>query len=218
MAVSIQPVPVWSGRLRLVHWVMALAVLVLSVSGWLLPYLAPQASLLRDLHYIAGYALLLTLLARFYLLFFGRAAEHWRDLVPRGPQVRAAWHTALFYLSLGRAPLPAWYAHNPLWSPVYLFWWLLLWFQVWTGLFPVAAARVGLDATRWHGAVAHLIAILVIAHVAAVFLHDLKGRSADVSGMINGLRWFRIDKPDSPLASRSVSLDNLLRSKSKTKS
>lgn len=214
-AQAMQRVEIWSGRLRLAHWLMAVAVLVLLATGWLLPRVPTMTESVRDLHYVAGYVLLAALALRFYLLLFGKAAEQWTDLLPRGPQWRAAWHTLRFYLSLGRAPLPAWYAHNPLWGPVYLAWWALLVAQVLTGLLPGWWSTLGVQPWWWHSLAADAVAMLVAAHVVAVFLHDLKGGGADVSAMINGFRWFRTGKEPGPLLhEHSVSLDALLRSKS----
>lgn len=212
-AATVQRVAVWSARLRWSHWLSAAAVLLLLPSGWLMARTSAGAQLWRDLHFVAGYVLLLALLLRAWLLVFGRAAEHWRDLVPRGPQRTAAWRTARFYLSLGRAPLPAWYAHNPLWAPVYVGWWLLLAVQLATGFGPDAIAAMGLAPDYWHSLLSHAIAMLVAAHVAAVFVHDLKGGGADVSAMINGHRCFQVERqPPLVKGEQEVSLDALLRS------
>lgn len=209
---TVQRVAIWSGRLRLSHWLSAVAVLVLLLTGWLMTWTSERQALMRDLHFVAGYALLLALALRAWLLVSGEAAEHWRDLIPRGPQRLAAWHTARFYFSLGRAPLPAWYAHNPLWGPLYLLWWLVLLAQLFTGLAPGAAAALGLSPGAWHSLLAQAIAILVAAHVAAVFLHDLKGGGADVSAMINGHRCFRSQRGSPTVRTeQEVSLDALLR-------
>lgn len=210
---TVQRVAVWSARLRASHWLSAAAVLTLLASGWLMNRVVPAQGALRDLHYIAGYGLLLALLWRGWLLLFGRAAERWSDLWPRGPQRPAAWHTLRFYLSLGRAPVPAWYAHNPLWGPIYLLWWLLLVALLFTGLWPDAASTLGMAAAYWHSLLAHAVAILVAAHVVAVFAHDLKGEGADVSAMINGYRLFRIRRAVPQVKTgRAVSLDALMRS------
>lgn len=213
---TVQRVAIWSARLRLAHWLMALAVLLLLLSGWLMPLAPSLAVPLRDAHYVAGYTLLLALALRWYLLLFGRAAEQWRDLVPRGPQVRAAWHTLRFYLSLGRAPLPAWYAHNPLWGPLYLLLFAVLSLQALTGLALETGSFAVLRPWWWHSMLAAPIAVLVAAHVVAVFVHDLKGGGADVSAMINGHRLYKTDLDRAPLlGGHAVSLDTLRRSRSK---
>ncbi len=214
---TVQRVAIWSGRLRFAHWLMASATLVLLLSGWLL-HLAPALAVpLLDAHLAAGYGLVLALLLRGYLLLFGRAAEHWRDLLPHGPQLRAAAQTLRFYVTLGRAPLPAWYAHNPLWSPVYLALLAMLSWQAFTGLALDQVFDVGLRAWRWHTALAEPIAIVIALHVAAVFVHDLKGGGADTSAMISGYRCFRTGTPGTPVVQRhTVSLDALLRDRKKS--
>lgn len=210
----VQRVDVWSGWLRLSHWSSALAVVILLGSGWLLVHLPASSGAVRELHLGAGYVLLAALLLRLHLLLFGRGAEQWRDLLPRGPQWQAAGQTLRFYLSLGRAPLPAWFAHNPLWSPVYLLWWLVLAATLVSGLVPGVLAAAGLQPWWWHSMLAEVTEVLVLAHLVAVFAHDLKGGGADVSAMINGRRCFRTGRgPASLQDPHSVSLDSLLRGK-----
>lgn len=214
---TVQRVAVWSARLRLSHWLSAPAVLVLLASGWLLPRLPSRHEWLHDVHDLAGYTLVAALLLRAYLLVFGRAAEQWRDLLPRGPQLKAVGRMLRFYLSLGRAPLPAWYAHNPLWGPIYVVLWVLLALQLGSGFALEHGGFAALLPPAWHSLLPGPIAMLVAAHVLAVFVHDLKGGGADVSAMINGYRLFRTDRGRAPLlGEHTVSLDALLRSKPKS--
>ncbi len=202
----VRRVLVWSGLVRALHWAMALCVVTLIGSAWAMQR-APQelGSGAATLHREVGYLLLAALAARVYLLFFGHRAEGWQDCVPWPPQHRAALQMLRFYVSLGRAPLPAYYAHNPLWGPVYLGFFALLAFQGATGLFGPAG---------WHAAGYSWVVGFVVLHVLAAFVHDWKGSGADVSALINGHRVFvarPLDAPPGPGPHR-VSVDSLLAS------
>jgi Ni/Fe-hydrogenase 1 B-type cytochrome subunit len=86
------------------------------------------------------------------------------------------------------------------------------------------AIATGLAQDRWpivygfylpsmHRWWAVAIGIFTVAHLIAVFLHDLKGTACDVSAMINGHRIFvipRID-PDRIVDTQRLSLDNVVR-------
>ncbi len=50
-------------------------------------------------HYISAYVLIAALLTRLNLLFFGRAAAHWKDLLPRRDRHTAIKEMLYFYLS-----------------------------------------------------------------------------------------------------------------------
>jgi Ni/Fe-hydrogenase 1 B-type cytochrome subunit len=175
----VRRVRVWSSVVRTLHWAMALATLALAASGWLLARVPGEFPDLAEVHRNLGYLLVAALATRVYLLFFGRGPEHWRDFVPWPPQHRAAWQVLRFYLSLARAPLPAYFAHNPLWGPLYLLLYALLAVQGATGLAGLTGAhRLGFA----------LVVGFSVAHVLASFLHDWKGGGADVSALINGYR------------------------------
>jgi Ni/Fe-hydrogenase 1 B-type cytochrome subunit len=202
---SIRRVQVWGGVQRLLHWALALCVLALLASGWLagwrdLPFRA-QAS---GAHANTGYVLALLLLVRAYLLFFGTRAEHWRDCVPGKVQRGAVADMLRFYLTGTRSLLPAYYAHNPLWGPVYLLLYLLLALQAISGI---------LGLQEWHLLGFRLIAGLALLHLVAVFLHDWKGTGSEVSAMISGYKIFVVSRQgleglDGP---PSVSVDALRR-------
>lgn len=204
----IQRVLVWSPLLRLTHWVMAISVFALLLTGWLFDYSAELYQGLLDYHYIAGYCLIAALLIRLPLLFLGKGSEHIRDLWPRGEQRRAAAATLRFYLSGGRAPLPRWYAHNPLWGPLYLALFVALSICSLTGLTYDAAPSLGtLSAAELHRSAAIGVAVLVIAHLVAVVLHDLRGTASDVSAMINGHRIFLVESLQVPIETPSAQID-----------
>jgi Ni/Fe-hydrogenase 1 B-type cytochrome subunit len=201
MAVTtIKRVKVWSGLLRLSHWLMAFAVPVLLATGWLLGSLPQAYDALLDYHYLAGYVLIAGVALRVWLLFFGRATDTLADLLPRRQQAGAVLDMLRFYLSFGRWRLPAWYAHNPLWQPLYLLLLTLLVAQILTGVFAdapylLASRTVG----EWHASGAIIIAGIAGLHVLAVFMHDLKGTGSDTSAMINGHRIFVINPLQQPV-------------------
>jgi len=198
--ITIKRVKVWSGLLRVSHWLMAFGVLILLGTGWLLGSIPQAYAALLDYHYLAGYALIAGLLLRAWLLFFGGATDRLADLVPRRQQFVPMLDMLRFYLSFGRWPLPAWYAHNPLWQPVYLLLLVLLAAQVLTGVFAHAPYLfAGRAPFEWHASGAFLIAGIVAAHLFAVFLHDLKGTGSDTSAMINGHRIFVINPLQQPI-------------------
>ena len=179
---------VWSSLVRTLHWAMALGVATLVASRWLI-LRAPEelGAGAAEVHRNMGYLLLAALAARVYLLLFGHGGEQWRDFVPWPPQHRAAGQMLRFYLTLGRSPLPAYYAHNPLWGPIYLALFAVLAAQGVTGL-------LGLMA--WHRPGLPVVTGFVALHVLTSFLHDWKGGGADVSAMINGHRVFVVKRPD----------------------
>lgn len=187
---------------------MALAVLGLVTTGWLLDHSAELYQTARDYHYIAGYTLLAALAIRLPLLVLGKGPAHVRDLLPGSEQRRAATQTLRFYLSLGRAPLPRWYAHNPLWGPLYLILLALLLIGVLTGLVHDSGASLaGASAADLHDAVAAVVPPLILAHVLAVILHDVRGSGSDVSAMINGHRIFIVEPLQAPIDTPSTEVE-----------
>jgi len=197
---------VWPAPLRITHWLMALAVMVVLVTGWLLRsglILNDRLYqlLLDDFHLPAGHLLAMALVVRLYYLVTDEGVGGVAALLPR---VRlAADYLALFrfYASLGRLPLPAWYAHNPLWAPLYLLIFLLLLGAVVTGLLLQYAGLRGLFGLSsepllyWHDWPLAGLTLLALGHVLSTFLQDLRGKGCDVSAMINGYRHFEVGSP-----------------------
>ena len=201
--------------MRLVHGALALSTLTLITTGWLVAASPALATAASDVHYLAASVLLPALLLRFFLGVAGKGAERFEQLLPRRAEFAAMRDSLLFYLSLGRAPLPNWFAHNPLWKPLYLVLYLLLVLSAISGWIMPEIQLVGrLYLPTLHGWLADLIVALVVAHLVCVVLQDVKGRSADISAMLSGYRFFVFERgrTGSPAAPQiSVGLDQLKR-------
>ena len=213
---EIQRIPVWSRALRIAHWVMAVAVVVLIATGWRMESEPLPASTLLDDHFLAAAFLIPAILLRIYLLFFGAGTDHISDCEPDRNRLRSAAAVLKYYFSLGRSPLPNWYAHNPLWGPIYLLLFLFLLMQIISGAFQQSHPYLGMvNLHDIHIIGAYVITGFTVVHVIAVFLHDLGGSGSDISAMINGHRIFVLKKSVTTQQSgdtQSVSLDELKRS------
>lgn len=192
-----QRVLVWSQWMRLAHWSIALSVLVLMMTGWLVSHAPSVAAGASDLHGYAASVLMAGLVLRIWLLFADKGVGGWETLVPTITSLPAIRQMLLFYFTLGKAPLPNWYGQNPLWVPLYALLYLFLIVMAATGVFmqdqPVVA---GFYLPGIHDAFASIIIGFSVLHVLTSVLHDIKGQRADVSAMLNGHKVFETQKPD----------------------
>jgi len=193
---NIRYILVWSGWLRLSHWLIAAGVLFQILSAWAIKLDEINYEFWLDWHLISGQVILITLALRLLLLFIPVSASqpgssNWRAFIPERSQLQAMVQMIKFYLSLARFPLPNWYAHNPIWVPVYPILFLILAGCSITGVL-YNSSHVFLQQSMFelHGALAGLIIIFSIFHITTAFLHDLKGKGAFISAMINGYRYF----------------------------
>jgi Ni/Fe-hydrogenase 1 B-type cytochrome subunit len=208
---TLQRREIWSKWLRLSHWTLALSTLALMATGWLVRHTPSVAQAAADWHYIAGSIFTLGLALRIWVLFSDKLMGRWQFLLA-DLEPKKMLQMLQFYLSLGKSTLPRWYAHNPFWLPVYLTLFVLMALVAFSGhlqgSYPVV---FGIYLPSLHAGLAALISLFVLGHVIAVFMHDLKGGSDDVSAMINGKRLFEV-KPISTQdisGVHKVSLDSL---------
>jgi Ni/Fe-hydrogenase 1 B-type cytochrome subunit len=213
---NIRYVLVWSTWLRLSHWLIAGGVLFQISSAWALAHDEADYDFWLDWHIMTGQVVLMALVLRAVLLFLP-GSSNWRAFIPERSQLRAMLEMIKFYLSLGRFPLPNWYAHNPLWLPIYPLFFLVLAGCLLSGLlYDTSYIVFGTPMSLLHAALAGLITAFTIFHIAAVFLHDLKGKGACISAMVNGFRYFHhtavIEKDGSDLSGKlTVSVDSIKR-------
>ena len=196
---TIRHIPVWSGWVRLTHWLLALGIGFTWLSQQAIAWGAADADFWRDWHMIVGELLIIVITARVILAVLLPGSANWRSFIPDAAMWQGALTTLRFYLSWGRTELPHWYAHNPLWRVLYALLMVLVLACAATGLFYNSPNTwLGLPAYAWHAGLASAIGWWCVLHVIAVFAHDLKGKVNAVSGMISGFRYFHVPAKTTP--------------------
>lgn len=111
---------VWEVPVRLTHWVIVLAILALSGTGFYIgdPIFGGSVSLMawmRGVHRITAYVLIAAIMLRTYWAFAGNQWASWRALFPylTAEGCRQMTRTFLYYTFLRRQP-PGGLGHNPL--------------------------------------------------------------------------------------------------------
>ena len=202
---------VWSGKLRFAHWALTLSTLVLMATGWLIPAAPSIVEITRDWHYLAAAIFTTALVLRLWLLVNDKRSAGIIALMPRKKSVSGMAQMLRFYITLGKAPLPAWFAHNPLWAPIYLFAILIMLLLAATGvLMHEHPALFNIYLPDLHTGLAGILSAFTLLHVISVFMHDAKGTGSDISAMVNGHRIFVVQKTDKKKAGtvQHVSLDD----------
>jgi Ni/Fe-hydrogenase 1 B-type cytochrome subunit len=199
---------------------MAVTVTGLAATGALLGSDATLTTQMVDYHYLLGAALVPFLGIRLYLLFFGSGTDHISDCETDSHRLSQAWKIIKYYLTLGRAPLPKWYGHNPLWGPIYLLLFLFLAISAVTGILLIEKIHhLGqLSLFDIHIVISVVINAFILLHIPAVFFHDLSSQCSDISGMVSGYKTFQVGE-NKPLdmGLQSVPVRDLLKSRTHKK-
>lgn len=218
---SIKSVYVYEAPVRLWHWVNALAITVLAVTGYLigspLPTQPGEASAnylmgyIRFAHFSAAYIFAIGLAMRIYWAFVGN--HHARELFTLPLFNAAYWKEVLtmlkWYAFLIRRP-NRYVGHNPLARLAMFFgYFLLSLFMIATGfamygeglqagswadhLFGWVIPLLGQsqDVHTWHHLGMWVLICFVIFHIYAAIREDIMGRQSIVSTMISGHRTFK---------------------------
>lgn len=218
---STQSVYVYEAPVRIWHWINALAITVLCLTGYFIgqppPTMPGEASAhflmgyIRFFHFSAGYVLVVGLLGRLYWAIVGNA--HARELFSVPILQKAYWHevrTMLRWYAFV-APRPGRYVgHNPLARLAMFFGFLLMSvFMICTGLALYGeGAQMGSwqqrlfgwviplfgqsqDVHTWHRMGMWALVCFVILHIYAAIREDIMGRQSIVSTMISGHRTFK---------------------------
>ncbi|HSV71466.1 MAG TPA: Ni/Fe-hydrogenase, b-type cytochrome subunit [Methylibium sp.] len=218
---SIKSIYVYEAPVRLWHWINALAITVLAVTGYFiaspLPTQPGEASAnylmgyIRFAHFAAAYVFAVGLAGRIYWAYVGN--HHARELFTLPLFTAAYWKEVLTMLK--------WYAflidrpnryvgHNPLARLAMFFgYFVLSLFMVATGfamygeglqagswadqLFGWVIPLLGQsqDVHTWHHLGMWVLICFVIFHVYAAIREDIMGRQSIVSTMISGHRTFK---------------------------
>jgi Ni/Fe-hydrogenase 1 B-type cytochrome subunit len=217
---------VYEAPVRIWHWVNALSIVVLCVTGYLIasppPSVGGEASesflfgYIRFAHFAAGYALAIGFLGRIYWAFVGN--HHARQLFTLPLLSRAWWAEVWFeirwYLFLADRP-KKYVGHNPLAQlAMFVFITLGTTFMIVTGFALYAEGQQAggwadvmfgwviplfgssQDLHTWHHLGMWWLVIFIIIHVYVAIREDIMSRQSIVSTMISGHRTFKDDAPD----------------------
>jgi Ni/Fe-hydrogenase 1 B-type cytochrome subunit len=216
---------VYQTPVRIWHWVNALAITVLAITGYLigspLPSLPGEASdhylmgNIRFLHFAAGYVFLVGFLFRLYWAVVGN--RYSRQLFALPFWRRAFWselaHEVRWYAF--REPEPRKYVgHNPL---AHLFMVVIITvgglvmmvtgfalYSEQTGLgswqdelfgWVIPAVGQSQDVRMWHHWGMWVIVVFVMLHVYTAIREDIMSRQSLISTMVSGWRMFKDDRP-----------------------
>lgn len=221
---KVEAVYVYEAPLRLWHWVNALSVTVLALTGYFigspLPTQPGEASAnflmgyIRFAHFTAAYVFAIGFLARIYWAFVGN--HHARQLFTLPVFNPQWWQEALFearwYLFLEREP-KKYVGHNPLaqlFMVVFVTWGTV--FMIFTGfaLYAEGEGQGGWhdrlfgwviplfgqsqDVHSWHHLGMWWILTFVIIHIYVAIREDIMSRQSIVSTMISGYRMFKDER------------------------
>ncbi len=204
----------WQFPLRLMHWVAALAIVLLVVTGWWIgrPYFMGNAQSTsafgtqwaRLIHFVAGMLLAVTGIVRIYWLVAGNRFERFKALFP---VQKRDWSNLMkqirFYMFMPPKEMPSYIGHNPMAQLSYTFLYVVAALMVITGFalyttthpngwmygvfYPFTVALGGLQNVRLlHHLVTWAFVIFVPVHVYLAMRSDVIERGGGVSQMING--------------------------------
>lgn len=216
---------VYQAPVRIWHWINALSILVLALTGYLIgsppPSMPGEASdhylmgYIRFAHFAAAYIFAVGFLFRLYWAAVGN--EHARQLFTlpfwRRSFWSELWHEVRWYAFLEREP-KKYIGHNPL---AHLFMVGIITVgslvMIVTG-FALYSEQAGLgswqdrlfgwviplvgqsqDVRMWHHWGMWVILIFVVLHVYTAIREDILSRQSLISTMVSGWRMFKDDRP-----------------------
>lgn len=170
---------VWDPVMRLCHWVIALSILILSITGIYIgdPYaIVPGEArdhfltgTVRVIHFYTAIAFTLAVLSRILWMFVsGNRLSSWKQFIPTTlDRFREMWGTLLFYLLIRRDG-PESPGHNPLAGGAYsiVFGMYLLMIVTGLGLYGASA-----DARSWMASFGGLLPLVGGGQVARILHH-----------------------------------------------
>jgi Ni/Fe-hydrogenase 1 B-type cytochrome subunit len=210
------PVIEWSAPVRVHHWLTALCVVVLIITGWYIadPFTVSSGETVgkgfmaetRFYHILFGVILTFLFFWRIYMGFFARFRAGWRNFL-----AAADWKNLVkqikFYLLVSNERPEHVYLYGPLQAISYAGLFLMIFLIVITGLIltgagydhglfgfaawvltPLENLLGGLAVVRWvHHLLTWLFVLFIIIHVYMAFWYDIVFKEGTVSSMINGL-------------------------------
>jgi len=211
------PVYVWQMPVRLYHWINALCIVVLSITGFIIgdppalqsageAYSSYWFGTVRAVHFITAYVFFFNFLIRIYWGFTGNRFSNWRNYIP---YTKRHWLDMWEIIRVDILQLKCTdnpnLGHNALASFTYFLTFIVFLLQVLTGfgmyaamshswfvsLFAWVPSVLGGDmATRnIHHILMWFFILFAMIHVYLVFYHDYIERNGITSSMIGGWKF-----------------------------
>jgi Ni/Fe-hydrogenase 1 B-type cytochrome subunit len=203
---------VWEFPVRVAHWLIALSIAVLSVTGFYIgaPFLQGDADTLvmadiRFVHFVAAFLFTVCVIVRMYWWFAGNKYAKLSQFIPTsGERIKNTIDTGLFYAFL-KKDLPHAPGHTGLAGLTYTLLFLLYIVQIITGFAMYKTALGG--GALWtllggwslslanvaylrliHHLIMWIIGLFVIAHVYIGWHNDLIEKNGLISSMFSGYK------------------------------
>ncbi|WP_303721446.1 Ni/Fe-hydrogenase, b-type cytochrome subunit [Malonomonas rubra] len=210
---------VWELPVRFTHWINAICVLVLSLTGFYIGHPFYTASSTaeyimgwnRFIHFLFGYLFLVSMLVRIYWFIVGNHHSSWRMFFPWATEKgRKSALTFFRYYTFSGPKLPYEVGHNPLACMAYAAVFSLFIIQIVSGFTLYAQSQpagfwfaslgwltslIDLQTLRLvHHAVMWLLVGFFINHLYSAWLMDVKEMNGVMSSIFSGYKF--VEKED----------------------
>lgn len=206
---------VWELPVRIAHWLIAGAIVVLSATGIYMgrPFMTVPGAAgesfvmgwIKVVHGYVAYVFIAALVMRFIWMFTGNNYSHWdKFILVRKERRRGFWPIVAFYSFLRDKP-PAYVGHNPVAATAYLMVYGLCLVMVLTGLIMRGASTEtsviaffgswaelfgGLPMVRWiHHVVMWLLLGFTVHHVYSAVLMATIDADGTLDSIVCGNKW-----------------------------
>jgi len=202
---------------RLFHWINAVAIVVLAVTGYIIgnppviltsheAYEGFWFGTVRYIHFVTAYIFLFNFIVRVYWLFRGNRFEKWYNFIPTNRAfIKEMWDVIRIDVLLIKDKHLVSLGHNSLAGISYFMLFILMIAQIITGfglyaamsdswiagLFTWVVPLFGSDADVrvWHHLLMWGFVIFTMVHVYLVFYHDYVEGRGEVSSMFGGWKF-----------------------------
>jgi Ni/Fe-hydrogenase 1 B-type cytochrome subunit len=206
---------IWQLPVRLIHWVLFFAIIILSVTGYYIghPFLSVPGpakdhfvmGTMRYIHLYTAIVFSLAVLVRIYWFFVGNKYARLPDYIPF-LRLRGFWRTFLYYCFLKPHP-ESYQGHDALAASTYLFIFLVYLLLIATGLalyttiasvsspFQIFGFFVPLFGGLQYALLIHhicmyVVFIFIVIHVYSVVLWSLIEDSGEIDSIFTGYKFW----------------------------
>lgn len=212
---------VWEMPVRIFHWINALCIFVLIITGYLIgsplaieysteAYQQYWFGTVRFIHFVTAFVFFFNFLVRCYWGFVGNRYARWTNFIPfKKSQWKEIGEVLRVDVLQTKIEGPISIGHNMLAGFIYFLTFLVFLFQSITGfalyssmsdsffpqLFNWIVPLMGGDfaVRQWHHAFMWFYVVFIIIHTYLVFYHDYVEGRATTSSMVGGWKFERDD-------------------------